>query len=202
MQIKNLNVRYATSQCVKSIHHLVSNSKVMGSIRQISSYAHLWITMGQYLTKRSRHADHLLKLDWHDKLLARAHQGLKPRLKGVARWVAKVSLGALCLSGTQPAVASIDASKSLKSLANYQLTDKQYKCHNDIIYRESRWQIDAINGSHIGYYQMRNKHIKGKPYDYQFWMYWYYVAKRYGVTQYDEPNYCNALSHLKRKGWQ
>ena len=163
--------------------------------------------MGQYLIKRSRHADHLLKLDWHDKLLARAHQGLKPRLKGVARWVAKVSLGALCLSGTQPAVASIDASKSLKSLANYQLTDKQYKCHNQIIYLESRWKIDAIGNKSgtkqtHGYYQIKSEHIKGKPYDYQFWMYWYYVAKRYGVTQYDEPNYCNALSHLKRKGWQ
>jgi hypothetical protein len=113
-----------------------------------------------------------------------------------------VLVGALCLSGTQSAEAQFDATKSIKALADYQLTDKQYKCHNQIIYRESTWKIDAVNGSHHGYYQIRSKHIKGKPYDYQFWMYWYYVAHRYGITKYDEPNYCKALHHLKTKGWQ
>ena len=129
-------------------------------------------------------------------------KGLTKRLKGAALGVAVWLVGALCLVNPQTAMATIDATKSLKSLANYQLTDKQYKCHNQIIYRESTWRIDAVNGSHHGYYQMRSKYIKGKPYDYQFWMYWYYVAKRYGVTQYDEPNYCAALHHLKTKGWQ
>lgn len=90
----------------------------------------------------------------------------------------------------------------IKSLANKQLTDKQYHCHNEIIYRESRFNIDAVNGSHYGYYQMRSKSMQGKPYDYQFYVYWYYVASRYGYTEYDEPNYCNALHHLKTKGWQ
>ena len=122
--------------------------------------------------------------------------------KGVARWVAGVLVGALCLVSTQTAMATIDATKALKSLANKQLTDKQYKCHNEIVYRESTWKIDAVNGSHHGYYQMKSKHIKGKPYDYQFYMYWYYVAHRYGTTKYDEPNYCAALHHLKTKGWQ
>jgi hypothetical protein len=101
-------------------------------------------------------------------------------------------------------MASIDATKSL---ADYQLTDKQYKCHNQIIYLESRWIIDAIGNKSgakqtYGYYQIKSDHIKGKPYDYQFWMYWYYVAGRYGITKYDEPNYCVALYHLKTKGWQ
>jgi len=141
-------------------------------------------------------------LDMASTLLARAHQGLKPRLKGVARKVAKVLVGVLCLGFAQPAEAQLDANKSIKILADYQLTDKQYKCHNEIVYRESRWNIDAVNGSHYGYYQIKNKRIKGKDYGYQFWMYWYYVAKRYGVTQYDEPNYCNALHHLKTRGWQ
>jgi len=122
--------------------------------------------------------------------------------KGVARWVAGVLVGALCLSGAETTMANNVPTKELKSLANYQLTNAQYKCHNEIIYRESRWQINAVNGSHYGYYQMRSKHIKGKAYDYQFWMYWYYVAHRYGVTKYDEPNYCKALHHLKTRGWQ
>ena len=202
MQNTILNARYVMNRCAKSIRQSRSYLNQVASTRQISSYQHLWIKCADYLTSRSRHADHLLKLDSSDKLLARAHQGLTPRLKGASRWVAKVLVGALCLSGTQSAEAQLDATKSLKSLANYQLTDKQYKCHNEIIYRESRWKIDAINGSHYGYYQIRNKHIKGKSYDYQFWMYWYYVASRYSITKYDEPNYCNALHHLKIKGWQ
>ena len=202
MQIKSLSARYVTSLCARFTALLGLVSKVLGSILRISSYQHLWIRMGQSSTSRLRHADHLLKLDSTDTLLARAHQGLTPRLKGASRWVAKVLVGVLCLGVAQPAEAQLDATKSLKSLANYQLTDKQYKCHNQIIYRESTWRIDAVNGSHHGYYQIKSKHVKGKPYDYQFWMYWYYVAKRYGVTQYDEPNYCAALHHLKTKGWQ
>ena len=202
MQIKNLNVLYATNLCERYIAALVSVLRVLASTLQISSYQHLWIKMTQSFTSRSRHAHLMHMLDRASTLLARAPQGLTPRLKGASRWVAKVSLGALCLGVAQPAEAQFDATKSLKSLADYQLTDKQYKCHNEIIYRESTWRIDAVNGSHHGYYQMRSKYIKGKPYDYQFWMYWYYVAKRYGVTQYDEPNYCAALHHLKTKGWQ
>ena len=202
MQNTILNARYVMNQCAKSILQSRSYLSQVASTQQISSYQHLWIKCADYLTPRSRHADDLLKLDSSDKLLARAHQGLTPRLKGASRWVAKVLVGALCLSGTQSAEAQLDATKSLKSLADYQLTIKQYKCHNEIVYRESSWNINAQSGSHHGYYQMKNKHIKGKAYDYQFWMYWYYVAKRYGVTQYDEPNYCNALHHLKTKGWQ
>ena len=133
---------------------------------------------------------------------ARSPQGFRASLKGVACSVAVVIGISLSIAEASSSEASIDATKSLKSLANYQLTDVQYKCHNEIVYRESRWQIDAVNGSHYGYYQMRNKHIKGKAYDYQFWMFWYYTAKRYGITQYDEPNYCNALHHLKTRGWQ
>jgi hypothetical protein len=202
MQITILNARYVMNQCVKSIRQYRSYLNQVASTLRISNYQHLWIKCADYFTSRSRHADHLLKLDWSAKLLARAHQGLTPRLKGASRWVAKVLVGALCLSGTQSAEAQLDATKSLKALANKQLTDKQYKCHNEIVFRESTWKIDAVNGSHHGYYQIRSKYVKGKPYDWQFFAYWYYVSKRYGITKYDEPNYCNALHHLKTKGWQ
>jgi hypothetical protein len=113
---------------------------------------------------------------------ARSPQGFRASLKGVACSVAVVIGISLSIAGADRSEASIDATKSLKSLADYQLTIKQYKCHNEIVFRESSsWNIDAVNGSHHGYYQMKNKHIKGKAYDYQFWMYWYYVAKRYGL---------------------
>ena len=136
-----------------------------------------------------------------------AFKGFRARPKGAARSVA-VAIGILLSIATPlDVMASIDATKSIKVLANKQLTDKQYKCHNEIIYRESRFNIDAVGNkagtkqTH-GYYQIKSEHVKGKPYDYQFWMYWYYVASRYGYTQYEEPNYCAALHHLKTKGWQ
>ena len=91
---------------------------------------------------------------------------------------------------------------NIKQLADYQLTDKQYKCHNEIVYRESRFKHDAVNGSHYGYYQIRSKSLHKAPYDYQFYRYWGYVLHRYGYTEYDEPDYCKALHHLKTKGWQ
>jgi hypothetical protein len=121
--------------------------------------------------------------------------------KGVARWVAGVLVGSLCLLSAETSEAQLVPNKELRLLANKQLTDKQYKCHNEIVYRESRWKIDAVNGSHHGYYQMRSKSMQGKPYDYQFYIYWYYVSKRYGLD-YEIPDYCAALHHLKTKGWQ
>jgi hypothetical protein len=138
---------------------------------------------------------------------ARSPQGFRASLKGVACSVAVVIGLSLSIASADRVEASIDATKSIKALADKQLTDKQYKCHNEIIYRESRWKIDAVGnktGTHQvhGFYQIKSKHVKGKPYDYQFWMYWYYVAHRYGNTKYDEPNYCKALHHLKTKGWQ
>lgn len=95
----------------------------------------------------------------------------------------------------------------LRKLANYQLTDKQYNCHNKIIYKESRWVSNAVGNLSgtkqvHGYYQMKTTAAKDAHYEKQFYLYWYYVANRYGVTKYDEPDYCNALKHLMIKGWQ
>ena len=141
------------------------------------------------------------------RFMARALEGLTPSRLRLARGVASaigISLSIACASN---GMAINMPTKSIKSLANKQLTDKQYHCHNEIIYRESRFNIDAVGNkagtkqTH-GYYQLKSEAVKGKPYDYQFWMYWYYVASRYGITQYEEPNYCLALHHLKTKGWQ
>jgi hypothetical protein len=132
---------------------------------------------------------------------ARAPQGLRASLKGLACSVAIVSGITMPIAGASSPEAQ---NMPIKRLANYQLTDKQYKCHNEIIYRESRFNINAVNGSHYGYYQLKIDAIKGKPYDYQFSVYWYYVASRYGFDkQYPElPDYCAALKHLKTRGWQ
>jgi len=97
---------------------------------------------------------------------------------------------------------SIDAIQTVHELADKQLTEKQEYCHNRITFLESSNRRNANNGSHWGYYQGRSEALKGAPDDYQFYWYWHYVQHRYGVTKYDEPNYCNALHHLKTKGWQ
>ena len=141
-------------------------------------------------------------IDSHGTLTARAHQGLTARRLRIARGVAIVIGIALSMQSTAVGVGSIDRYTDLKSLANYQLTDKQYKCHNEIVHRESSFRANARNGSHHGYYQIRNTKLIDAPYDYQFYFYWKYVQHRYGYTEYDEPDYCKALHHLKTKGWQ
>jgi hypothetical protein len=137
-------------------------------------------------------------------LSARSHQGFNSRLKGVARGLAVVIGLSLSIASIDRSEASIVPNKKLRELANYQLTDKQYQCHNEIVHRESSWNINAVNGSHYGYYQLKIKAIQGKPYDYQFFMYWYYVSSRYSfdVSNPEIPDYCKALHHLKTKGWQ
>ncbi len=92
--------------------------------------------------------------------------------------------------------------KYVKELAKEQLTDKQELCHHEIVYRESRWDPRAKNGSHYGLYQGRSESLKKANTIRQWWWYWHYVANRYGVTLKDEPDYCKALHHLKTKGWQ
>jgi len=131
-----------------------------------------------------------------------AFEGFRTSRLRLARSVAAVIGISLSMALMPRLEASIVPTKSVKTLADYQLTDKQYHCHNQIIYIESRWNINAVNGSHYGLYQGKSESLKGAPAEYQFWWYWYYTANRYGVTQYDEPNYCAALQHLKTRGWQ
>jgi hypothetical protein len=98
--------------------------------------------------------------------------------------------------------ASNQAIRYVKDLAKYQLTDKQEKCHHEIVFRESSWNPKAKNGSHYGLYQGKSKSLKNASTVKQWWWYWHYVTHRYGVTEYDEPNYCKALNHLITRGWQ
>ena len=140
-------------------------------------------------------------------LSARAHQGLNASPIGLARVVALAIGITLSIATPLDAQASNQAIKQLKQLANYQLTDKQYACHNEIVHRESRWDYKAIGNKSgtkqvYGLYQMKTESLKGSRPITQFWMYWHYVGHRYGWTVYDEPHYCGALHHLKTKGWQ
>jgi len=104
-------------------------------------------------------------LDIAGTLRARAHQGLTAGRSRQACGVA-IAIGiALSIAMPLDAQANDLAIKQLKQLANYQLTDKQYKCHNEIIYRESRWDYKAVgnlNGTKrvYGLYQMKTESLK------------------------------------------
>ena len=73
---------------------------------------------------------------------------------------------------------------------------KQFKCAYEVAHRESRWNWRAVNGSHYGLFQMRNKKVQYmNPYTQIDW--WLrYVSHRYKGTP------CLSLAHLKSKGWQ
>jgi len=142
------------------------------------------------------------EVDTSGTLQARAHQGLTPSRLRVARGVALVIGISMSIPMSAADNGSISPIHSVKQLADIQLTEKQEYCHNAIVYRESRFDRYAVNGSHHGYYQGRTTYVKGKPDDVQFYWYWTYVSSRYGITEYDEPDMCNALKHLRAKGWQ
>jgi hypothetical protein len=146
-------------------------------------------------------------LDSTGTLSARAHQGLNASPIGLARVVALAIGISLSIAMPLDAQASNKQIQWAKQLAKEQLTDKQELCHHEIVYRESRWDYKAIgnlNGTKrvYGLYQMKTESLKNSSSIKQFWMYYHYVGYRYGWTQYEDPNYCNALHHLKTKGWQ
>ena len=196
------HVSSAIAICRRFIAFLVFNLRAAVSTRQTTSYTQAVDNFAQRLTLRLRHAQFIHMLDLVSTLLARASKGSGRAPKRIARPVAIVIGISLSMQTTAIGVGSIDPYNDLHSLANYQLTDKQYECHNDIVFRESSFRINARNGSHHGYYQIRNEKLIDAPYDYQFYFYWKYVQHRYGITQYDEPDYCKALHHLKTRGWQ
>ena len=180
-----------------------SISKVQDSIQQISSYAQPVDKWLRKLLLRLRHSQVIHMLDRGGTLSSlEPIKGSERALKRIARSVAIVIGIALSMQSTAVGQGSARPIQSIKQLADYQLTEVQEKCHNDIVYRESRFKRYAVNGSHHGYYQGRSEYLKGKPDDVQFYWYWRYVSYRYGITEYDEPDYCKALHHLRVKGWQ
>jgi hypothetical protein len=148
-------------------------------------------------------------LDTHGTLRARAHQGLTPSRLRIARGIA-IAIG-ISLSIVRPIESQANdlVIKEIKALAKQTLTHKQYLCHNEIIYRESRWNYRAVGNiggtkQAYGLYQMKLKSLHTSTHIRQYWKYWYYVVHRYGVvdTKTYDANYCKALHHLKTKGWQ
>lgn len=202
MNHMTLIAHFAARLCARFTVLFPFTSPAQDSTQQITSYAQPVDKSDHKLFTRLRHAQVIHMLDTPGTLQARAHKGLTPGRRSVSRGVAIVIGISMSIATAHSTQGSIEPIHSIKQLADIQLTEKQEACHNAIVYRESRFDRYAVNGSHHGYYQGRTTYVKGKPDDVQFYWYWTYVSSRYGITEYDEPDYCKALHHLRVKGWQ
>ena len=193
MTAMKLTVRYAAHQCVRYTAQFQRTSKALASILPIPNKRHAVLT-----------STYTNEFDSSGTLTARALKGSERAASRIARSVAIVIGIALFVPMSHASSGSIDAIQSIKELADIQLTEKQEYCHNQIVYRESRFINDASNGSHHGYYQGKSKVLDGAPDDYQFYWFYYYTMHRYGTdpSNEDVPNYCKSLKHLVNKGWQ
>jgi len=107
--------------------------------------------------------------------------------------------GALCLA---LAIPSPTWASSVTSKDNYKLylhsrivSDSQYQCAYKLYMKESRFDSKAVNGSHYGIPQMRNKKLKYLDGFTQIdW------GIRYNQARY-KGDWCLAYKHFKDKGW-
>lgn len=93
-----------------------------------------------------------------------------------------------------PANAASDID-NLKLYAHSRVIDyKQFQCLNELITKESRWNVHARNGSHYGLGQMRNP--KYRVLDGYTQIDWTirYIKGRYGSM-------CNALHFMRKNGY-
>ena len=146
----------------------------------------LWAT-------RRRHAGliHLLASNLTKRL--RSILAGEPLMR-IARRRSLVLLGVLCVVGTTPAQAVTEID-NLKLYAHSRLINyEQFQCLNKLITAESNWRINAINGSHYGLGQMRNKSYRNLDGYRQIDWTIRYINGRYGSM-------CNAYRHWQKKGW-
>ena len=90
---------------------------------------------------------------------------------------------------------------TIKEYIQSHLTVKTYKCLDTLATKESNWNFKAKNGSHHGFLQGRSEWLAIANEEQQYDWSSRYVANRYGVTEYDEPDFCAALDHWRVKGW-
>ena len=159
----------------------------MNSYPQLQKVIHsLWespkitLNVARYLTRRIR-----------STLSTRAPQGASSR---------RVLLsGVLCLAW---AIPSPTWASSITSKDNYKLylhsrvvKDSQYQCAYKLYMKESRFDSRAVNGSHYGIPQLRNKKLKNLDGYTQIDWGIRYIAHRY------KGDWCLAYKHFKDKGW-
>ena len=126
---------------------------------------------------------------------AGAELALKRRLREghCLRLMATTLIAALLtIINTTPSKANVDM--NLKLYAYNLMSWEEFQCFNWLIYKESRWNYKAKNGSHYGLGQMRSTWYRDLSPQGQIKASIKYISHRYGDS-------CKALAHLERKGW-
>lgn len=104
-------------------------------------------------------------------------------------------LALLSVEMTSANAVPINQSDHLKLYAHSRIIkESEYQCFNELIYRESRWNVNASNGNHWGLGQMANKRYKRLDGYSQIDWSLRYIKDRYKTS-------CLALKHLKRFGF-
>ena len=150
----------------------------------------LWITRRDSVQKSVDNSKHLTRLLPSSSASERLQPWSSLRRRSV--WgVLCLLIGSLTLQ-MQPAQAT-DADHYKLYAHSRLINDKQYQCFKKIIYKESRWNPKAKNGSHYGLGQMRSTHYRNlDPYR-QIDATIKYITHRYGSM-------CNAWRFHQRVG--
>ena len=148
---------------------------------------------------RSRHSQFIHMLDTHGTLTARAHQGLRASLKGVACLIAIV-IGIALSIGASPADSAPIKTLDPKTYIRFNYDDKSALCLIRLYGKESAFNTDAIgnlNGSKqvYGIPQLKNPIIQHLSAIEQIDYGMKYIAHRYDGLP------CKAWEHWLKKGW-
>ena len=107
--------------------------------------------------------------------------------------------GALCIAFALPIPTHADSQASKDRFKLYLhsrvIKDSQYQCAYKLYMKESKFDSRAVNGSHYGIPQLRNKKLKHLDGYTQIDWGIRYIAHRY------QGDYCLAWAHFKSKGW-
>ena len=196
------NASSATARCKRFIAFQVSSLREAVSTLQINSYTQPVDNLVRNLKVRSRHAEHLWKLDCHDMLFRKSPSGAhRERFKRVARGVAIALVGALCLPMSEASSGSIDAIHP-KDYVRLALDKREAKCLSRLIGKESAWNPQAIGNLNsptkqyvYGLLQLKNPIVKDKSPIEQIHFGLKYIDHRY------QGDTCKAWKHWKDKGW-
>ena len=151
------------------------------------------------MIKRSRHAQFIHMLDTHGTLTARAHQGLRASLKGVACLVA-IAIGIALSIGASPADSAPIKTIDPKTYIRFNYEDKQALCLIRLYGKESAFKTDAIGNLSgakqvYGIPQLKNPIIQHLSAIEQIDYGMKYIAHRYDGSP------CKAWKHWLKKGW-
>ena len=189
------NASSATARCRRFIAFQVSNLREAVSTALILSYTHLWIS-------RVRHALNAGVIHMFDRrgtLQARAHQGLTPGRRRVARGVAFVIGISMSMPMSAADSGSIEA-LSPKQFIRFSMPKKEAVCLVKLYGKESAFNSSAIGNlkgkiQTYGIPQLKNPIIKDKsPID----------QVRYGIKYIDhryQGDTCKAWKHWIKRGW-